>query len=301
VTPLLRPLGFGELLDRAFVLAMRTVFHAGAAIAPTVGVGFLASVLIVAAAIALHAPESLYVVLSVLSIAACSLLGAAAVLSGQIESYLGHPVRFGRMFASAGRAWPQLTVLALLFVLIVSVPAAAVVAIIEGGAWVYGHAGFFANSHGDPVALLVVIPFLLAVLIGYGFLLCVGGVACVGCIAEGTPALDAWLRGWDRSVSAGRARRTFFYGGLLVLVGTGLALVLEAILISVLGVFGLSDTGETIAGQGILTIFQFFYVAFMSAWFVVYYFDLRVRSEGLDLAMQSESVLARSPAGLREG
>jgi hypothetical protein len=36
-------------------------------------------------------------------------------------------------------------------------------------------------------------------------------------------------------------------------------------------------------------VVQLFYVLFSWAFFVVYYIDLRVRSEGLDLALEAES------------
>ena len=131
---------------------------------------------------------------------------------------------------------------------------------------------------------------MLAFLAVQGFLSCVVGVAFSGCIAERTAALAAWRRAWARSVRGRRARRTLAYGALVVFVGTALALTLQVIAFGIAAFFPESSQVALVASTGLVTIFQFFYVTFGAAWCVVYYFDLRVRTEGLDLALRSDSL-----------
>jgi hypothetical protein len=69
-----------------------------------------------------------------------------------------------------------------------------------------------------------------------------------------------------------------------------------------LGIAALFPKGTLLSGlatSGPVVLSNLFYYVFQLAFFVVYYADLRIRTEGLDLAIQSDSlepVAAGAPA-----
>ena len=108
MTPLLRPLSLGEMLDRAFVLAMRTLLPVCAVAAPVAAAALLVAFLAELAVTKAHLPNWLGVGLTILGLFAFFILAAAAEFEAQLDAYLGRRVRISTMLASARRRWPQL-------------------------------------------------------------------------------------------------------------------------------------------------------------------------------------------------
>ena len=290
MTPLLRPLSFGEMLDRAFAVSLRTALPAAAVAVVALALAFGGARLLLFLAVEARLPTPLPALLGGALMFASIVAGIAALLSAQIDAYLGRRVSLRRMLADSLRSWPRMALLFLLYGAVLFVPVAVAVALADGGFWLAQHVHFLSNANGVPGILLIGAPLGLAFVAGYGFALALAGVAFTGCMAEWTPAVEAWLRAWQRCVGGTRWRRTLAYGTLLVFVGFALGVTLVLVVSAVTGFFPNSSVATAVVAQVSLSLLSFVYFVFQYAWFVAYYFDLRVRSEGLDLAMQSDSL-----------
>jgi len=293
VTPLLRPLSFSEMLDRAFALALRTILPVGAVVVVAVAGGYAGALAMVYGALKVHVGLPALLIAGVFMFSVL-IAGVAAGLSGQIDGYLGRPVRLRRMLSDARHVWRRLALLALLYAAMLIVPVVAALALVEGGSLLAGQVKFFSTIFG---AALLAIPFGVLLLTGYGFVSAVGCIAFVGCVAEWSSALDSWQLGWRRCVAGGRWRRTLLYGTLLVFVAFAFGVALQTMALGIAGLFPSAASLTAIAAGAGLVFFQFAFGIFQWAWFVVYYFDLRVRLEGLDLALRSDSIGRLAEAG----
>ena len=283
MTPTLRPLSFSEMLDRAFVLSVRTVLPMAAVIGLTVGLGFGGAwTMVYVGVVFAHAPGIAPAIIACVFLFAVIVAGCGAALTGQIDAYFGRPVQLSRMLTGARRTWPQLSLLFIIYLAICGLLAGIVIALFYAGVWF----GFL-------------ILFVCLIIALYGFVFSLGYVAFVGCVAEWSPALEAWERGWKRSAADGRAWRTTGYGALILFGGFAVTLAFQLMGLGIAALFPKGTLLSGLATSGPVVLSNLFYYVFQLAFFVVYYADLRIRTEGLDLAIQSDSlepVAAGAPA-----
>jgi hypothetical protein len=300
VTPTLRPFSFSEMLDRAFGLSVRTLLPVAAIVALTfaVGGGGAWAIFYVGATLA-HAPSVLTFILGCLFLFAIVVAGYGAAFTGQVDAYFGRPVQLARMLTGARRTWPQLSLLFVIYLAICGLLAGIVIALFYAGVWFGGHLPFIRSWPGAIIGIGFLILFVGIIIALYGFIFSLGYIAFVGCVAEWSPALEAWERGWKRSAADGRAWRTAGYGVLILFGGFAVTLAFQFM---GLGIAALLPKGTLVVGLAAgapVVLSNLLYFVFQLAFFVVYYADLRIRTEGLDLAIQSDSlkpVTAGAPA-----
>jgi len=292
--PTFRPLRYGETIDRAFGIGVAVLVRSAALCAVTFGPAF--GELFAAAALASVAPKvplALVLVPAGLLWFGLAILGLGAILATLIEAYLGRRLGFRAALSSGRRAGFRLALLSLLFGLLLVVPAAVTVALYQAAVW-FGHnvyVPFFATPAGAMVVAFSIVPFGLLVLVGYGFIGCVGGIAFVVCVAERSGPIESWMRAWDLAASGRRALRTLIYGSLLVFAAFAVAFAAQISIAFLVGEFPWLATPAAIVDAATSVVTQFLLLTFNYAWLVVYYFDLRVRWEGLDLRLESEALL----------
>lgn len=300
MTPTLRPLSFSEMLDRAFVLSVRTVLPMAAVIGLTVGLGFGGAwTMVYVGVVFAHAPGIAPAIIACVFLFAVIVAGCGAALTGQIDAYFGRPVQLSRMLTGARRTWPQLSLLFIIYLAICGLLAGIVIALFYAGVWFGGHLPFIRIWPGAIIGIGFLILFVCLIIALYGFVFSLGYVALVGCVAEWSPALEAWERGWKRSAADGRAWRTTGYGALILFGGFAVTLAFQLMGLGIAALFPKGTLLSGLATSGPVVLSNLFYYVFQLAFFVVYYADLRIRTEGLDLAIQSDSlepVAAGAPA-----
>ena len=287
----LRPLSFSEMLDRAFTLSLRTFPRVGAVVVVAVGAGY-GFVVGLAYIVRLTKAPAVPIVLAAGAGVFAIVIGAiAAVLSGLIDAYVGRRITLRRMLSDARCNWVRLGLLQLLIFAVFVVPFAIVAVLFVSTVRFFVTMWYVMPPAGAMLVLAVAVPFVLAVFAGYGFLSCLAGVANAGCVAEWSSAIVSWQRAWERCVPGGRSRRTFAYGALVVFAGAALSLSLQ---LAGLGVQQLLPGAVvfTFVTAAVVLVSNLAYAIFQYALFVVYYFDLRVRLEGFDLAFRSDSLEA---------
>lgn len=279
----LRPLSAGELLDRAVRLYRRhfltfvgivaivqiplTLLQTGVSLfatqqaadptgaSPAMLIGSLGSLL-----------------LTTLGFVLVSSLGTAALTRAVANSYLGQPVSLGGAYRQVGRSWLVL-VLALLWIIVLSV--------LIGLWWLLVPCVGWFTGLGMLIFLSLVITPLTAPAV----------------VLEKKRARAAVRRAWDLS------RRRFW-----PVVGFALALLLLSIIFTalpsllvgaVLGVSALLPAEEfgsqpsvvaTIVNSLTTLATTLIYLPFQLTAMTLLYFDLRVRTEGFDLALLARSV-----------
>jgi hypothetical protein len=265
---------------------MRTIVPAGAASLIAIAVGFGGAWLIVFVSTHAHVPGLGPVILGSFFLFAGVVAGVASVVTVLLDVYFGRPARLSRMLTGVRRTWLQLSLLMLTYFTVVSVPAIAVFAALSNPQF---SSPFFSTPNGEVAAFFLTMVVLLALIVAYGFAACVGGVAFVGCIGEWSSAVESWLRGWDRSIGGGHARTTFVYGALIALGGVMVTVCAQLPVRGFAWLLSWNPPLVAILAVLVAVVVQLFYLVFSWAFFVVYYVDLRVRSEGLDLGPETIS------------
>jgi hypothetical protein len=291
MTPLLRPLSFSEMADRAFFLAVRTLLPMAAVVPLTAAIAFGGAwVIVYVAVVYAHVPTLIPAILGCFFLFAVVVAGHGAALTGEVDAYFGRPVRFSRMLTGARHTWPQLMLAFLIYFVMFGLLAGVAIALYFAAIWFASEFPFLRSSPGNIISIGIVILTFCLLLALYALIQCVGYIAFVGCVAEWSPALESWERSWARSMTGGRGWRTLGYGVLIAFAGFALAFALQLI---GLGITALLPRGSALVGivsAAPVILASFFTFVFEVAWFVVYYVDLRVRTEGLDLTLQSDSL-----------
>ncbi len=306
----LRPLGAGEILDRAVTLFVRRFVPIVAVLSIAIVPLMLSEALIapgsarmftdlgrvltstnggsgsVAAAAALtrdQAGAGQYAIVILLSIVV-RLLMWSAILAVASAAYAGATTTFGTAYRLALRCWPAQAVVAVTFAIIGSVLFVPVlIAYAIAIAVVFGlialHAEVVAAIFGVVAAIVVLGGFLLLgawVYMTYQLASAAVVIESMNPIAAITAALRRSFarQTWWRTVVAGLIALTLTQGAALVFVGLGL-LVASLAHVAQLS-FVILGLG-TIVVEGVLAVFV-----------VVFSTDVRVRREGLDLIALTE-------------
>jgi hypothetical protein len=284
----LKPLGMGQIIDRAVRLYRHNFLQ-------YVGIVALAQIpmLVFSATLPLFAlgidntlldigPESLLGlgVLSMVSVILGAILtqvAVAAMTQAIADTYLGRPTGIVEAFSRIGRAWVQLFLALLLagFVMILLL----VWAIIPCVGWLTGPGMLI-------FAAAVAVPLLVPII-----------------VMERCSAVEAINRAWQL------ARRRFWWllGFMLLLsllsqiVVTGPSFLLSSAMMPLVG-SELGLLGQNVIQSASSVLLNVLYLPLYTACVALLYFDIRVRTEGLDLALlataeeeSEETAVADSP------
>ncbi|GAC1299305.1 MAG: hypothetical protein NVSMB19_03130 [Vulcanimicrobiaceae bacterium] len=315
--PSLRPLGVGEVLDRAVTLCVKhfvvlaTIFvvyavpfavlqfFAGrdlaavmatlqAALGATSAAGKPADPAILAHALAAMPALGPWYPLLVLTLVVIAPLPAAALIEACAALYLGRPATFVGAYRTALGRWPQLVALNLLYAFVGIV--LYVVLIVAVIALTIGVALVTAAVHILGVAIGVVLVFA-ATVAGIAFFIVAWlalQVSYFTCVVERANAVTSFSVGLRRVFAGVGLVRSLLVGVAYLAIGIGIglvALVGESVLIGLLH--------SQLAGSAYATIVRVATAAFTTAFVAIFYFDLRVREEGLDLQLDAERARAQ--------
>lgn len=303
---MLRPLGLGEMLDRAVTLCVRhfalfslifVVYAIPLAVLQYFGTadqakmfGPLTDILRAQAAGKSIDPNALAKAFSqspvlnvwtglwVITLLFISPLPTVALIDAAANLYLGASSSFERAYRTALGRWLPMIGLNLLYIacgfglyiavfLVVFILALGLLAIVKVAGAI---AIAIAIVLGIAVSLALCAAALLAVLAVQ--------ISYFSCVVEKMPFITAFSRGISRVFGRAALRRSLLAGLAFVAILIGISLV------SIVGqsvLFGLLKSN--VAGTVYETIVRVATAAFTTAFLTIFYFDLRVRSEGLDL------------------
>ena len=307
----LRPLGFGELFDRAITLYIKN-FKAFFAIVLIVLVPYAfaqywidlnqASQLAAIPWLIQHpgaqpppamlAPQQPGIIAAILAIAvifyAFWIVTVAAVSVGVARLYRGRPVEFSACYRVALARWPSLLgvllceIVLLVFwyamVLVVTIAAFLIAALVSKTSVVVGVIAFIVAIVVVIAAVATALPVFMAMTCAM-FAVPIEQVGPMGAIGKGFARVFSGGEFWRATLFALAATAAALAGSMIVGVVSTIFLFVHWIAAAVI----LSTLGNAVV--------QPFSIVLLA----VYYFDLRIRHEGFDLEAELERVAA-SPA-----
>ena len=319
--PALRPLGVGELLDRAVTLCVRhfgsfaliyLAFAVPLAICQFYGGGDSARVVgalvdafrnaggkppdpaAINRAIASSAPERAYSYALFFLTLLAGPLPAAALISATSRAYLGERITFAQSYRTALRKWLPLLgvevlyavagVIVYLLVLVLTILIAlALVLLAAAVRWL-----------ALVISIAAGIALTIAIALGVTLIVLAAQISFFACVVEDAPFVAAFAAGVSRVFGAGHLRRSLGVGLAYVAIWFGIFLVSAAGQSILLGLLR-----SNILGTAYSTLLSVGTVGFTTAFMAIYYYDLRVRSEGLDLQLEAQrtGLLADPSAG----
>lgn len=215
-------------------------------------------------------------------------LPAAALIVACSKYYFGRATTLGEAYRIALLRWLPLVGINLLYA-VAGIMVYALV-IMLGIALALALAFVVQALHGIGIALAV----LVGVVVGVGslaFLIVVVlavQVSYFTCVLEGAGSIAAFARG---------LRRVFVGVGLVRSLLVGVAYATIAVGIAIVALVGDSLLAglfhNAAAGTAYSTIVRVATAAFMTAFIAIFYYDLRVREEGLDLLVAADAALER--------
>jgi hypothetical protein len=310
----LRPLGLGEILDRAVTLCVRyfwllaaiwTAFAVPAAICQYFGTqdqskffGVLADILKAQSATGKAAdPQAIsralsaqpvfngWTVLWVLLLLLVSPLPRAALIAALASVYTGvTKIDFAEAYRRGLDRWLNLLGLNALFIGVGGALYTVLVLVMVILAIGIGAAVYAMKAVGIVLGVLLGLAAFVAILAFVFLVTLVYWVATLTCVVERVGFVTAFMSGMRRVFVGAGFRRAVLAGLAYVAIGFGIFFV-TAMGESVL--FGLlhSNLLGTIFATGI----EIASAAFTTAFITIFYFDLRVREEGLDLQLAARS------------
>jgi hypothetical protein len=207
-------------------------------------------------------------------------LPGAALISAVAAVYIGQPTSFGIAYRLGLTRWGQLLGVGLMYLFtggfIYIVAVVAIVLVFFAIGLIYS----VQSTAGIVLGIVVGLILLLAVL-GFAVLAVLAGqISAVTCVVEGVNFVAAFLSGLKRIFTSIGVRRALPFGLAYVAILFGIGIVAGAGQIILSGL--LHSVALGVAYSAVITIFS---TAFSTAFIVIFYYDLRVREEGLDLQM----------------
>jgi hypothetical protein len=314
--PQLRPLGLGELLDRGVTLCVKNfVPFALIYVAYATPLGFITffasrrnALMIEAVTEALRGgvtgtPSDSTAMTSLLSSSSPNdllwsvVLGAlfffvgplatAALIDATTEGYAGRLPTFAHAYRTGVARWLPMIGINLLFgaaifalyvvlSLVVVVIALAVVALVS-----------VAHAVGVVIGVVLGIVLVVALVVAFLVALLMLQMAYFTCVVEAAGPVTAFSRGVGRIANRIGIRRAMLVGFAYFAVSIGIFIVSalgQETLVGLLHSRVLGTVFSTIVG--VLT------AAFLTAFMTIFYYDLRVREEGLDLELAARASFA---------
>jgi hypothetical protein len=217
-------------------------------------------------------------------------LPIAALIAAAAGFYLGKPVSLGAAYRLALLRWPHLIGINIMYTLaggflyIVVILVALVFGL--GIGLIYA----IAATAGITIGIIVAVIFLL-VAIGFAILATLAvQMSYFGCVLEGQNLAEAFISGLRRVFVGIGLRRSLLVGAAFFAILIGIEIVAgvgSAVLVGVLR--------SIIAGTVYTTIIEVATAAFTTAFITIFYYDLRVREEALDLQIAAQAVQTVAP------
>ncbi|HEY8314100.1 MAG TPA: hypothetical protein VIG51_07970 [Candidatus Baltobacteraceae bacterium] len=298
----LRPLGLGEIFDRAVTLYVRN--FAGFSIIAL----FLLVPISIANYFALNDSTSMTALLQQMqhphpgatpalpfSPALVWLIAIGVVLTpfanvatatGVARLYARDSVDWRRCYGSALRRWPQILLVLLVQIAIfagAAIAGALGVGICAGLSVALFAAGAFAGVVGIVVTVAVFFAWLAVLLMLYLAAMFMFDAVAI----EAAPLRSSIASGFDRIFNRVEFKKALLVGISVFAIQLGF-FIIASIVVAVLESLVKSHAIDTIA-QGVLSLLA---TTFLAVLIAVYYYDVRVRREGLDLQTSVEQMIA---------
>jgi hypothetical protein len=195
--------------------------------------------------------------------------------------YLGSRVTFASAYREAVRFWLPLLGINVLYV--VAGVALYIVAIVIGVAGAVAAGLLIAVSHGLGIFLSVVCGgIFLSVLVGTSLLVFVAlYLSYFSCVAERIGVFSSFVRGMQRAFAPSAIQRSL---NAVIAVG---AISIGITIVSIAGVavtYGFLRSN--VVGAAFTALTEVATAIFITVFFAVFYYDLRVRREGFDLQLE---------------
>jgi hypothetical protein len=307
--PVLRPLGVGELLDRAVSLCVRNFgtfaliylafalplaffqFYGTADQSKVVGAvidafrnagGKPPDPVAINRALG-AAPANAFTYAFYFLALVVAPLPAAALISATARAYLGERVSFGAAYRAALGKWLPLIGIEVLYAVsgILAYTLVLVVAVLVVLALVL--LGTAVRWLAVAVGIVVGIAFVLALVLGVTLVALAVQISFFACVVEGESFIAAFSTGLARVFGGGRIPRSLGVGLAYVAVSLGIVLVAATGQSILLGLLRNNVLG-TVYGA----LLRVGTIAFTTAFVAIYYYDVRVRTEGLDLQLEAQ-------------
>jgi hypothetical protein len=216
-------------------------------------------------------------------------LPMAALIVAAAGFYLGKPVSFGSAYHAALSRWPHLIGLNVMYLLTGGFLYLAV--IIVGAVLGLGIGLLYALQATVGIAVGIAVGVvLLVLLVGFAIVAVLAvQMAYFGCVLEGQNLAVAFASGIRRVFVGIGLRRSLLVGTAFFAILIGIEFVSgagEALLIGLVR--------STIAGTIYGTVVRVATAAFTTAFITIFYYDLRVREEALDLQMAAQAAQTRA-------
>ncbi len=306
----LRPLGLGEVLDRAVTLCVthfvplasifvvyavplailqyasgrdtEHVMSVLASIAKTSGKGH-ADPTAIANALASAPPVGVWTPLFVLAGLVIGPLPMAALITACDAFYFGRPMSAREAYAIALRRWLPLLGTDLMYVVAAMMLVAAIT--IGGVVLAFALSLLTLALHAVGVAIAIVVGVLALVVVIAFFVVATLAIqiSSFTCVIENENSIVSFARGIGRVFAGTGLRRSLPFGIAYAVIAIGIALVTIAGQALVVGL-----VHNTVAATAYGTLVQVATAAFLTAFVAIFYYDLRVREEGLDLTLAAD-------------
>jgi hypothetical protein len=296
--PTLRPLGIGEILDRAVNLSIKhflpLLFIYIAYGIPFAIAAYVFTVRYTALLQAFAVPRASQtlptfppeLILTIIALAIVFFLTYPLPTVALIEStsafYLGRTTSFGQAYRVAFERYGQMLLLTLLY-LLVGLALYIVVAIVIG-LLVLGIVLIAAASKVVAIALGIVLG-IAAVAAAIVLFMIVSLMLQVGyftCVIERASCVTAFRLAIKRTFSGIGVKRTLLVGLVYFAISLGIGIVSGAGQVTISGLLHGSATG-TVLSLVYAAILRVLVAVLVTVFLAIFYFDLRVREEGLDL------------------
>jgi hypothetical protein len=319
--PSLRPLGLGELLDRAVTLCVRyatpfsliylaygvplgvinyfssrgmtSFIQAFSDQMKAQSTGHQADPHALSAAFANAGNNGVWTAVLFLFVFFISPLVTGGLIEATSEAYFGRLPTFARAYRVALERWANLVGINVLYGLAAGALYLIVVIILFVVA--LGVIGIGSAAHAAGIAIGVVVGgifavaiFLLALVIAIAY-----QMSYFACVIERSNFVVSFTSGLGRVFNGIGLKRALLVGLAYVAVAIGITIVSsvgEVVLVGLLR--------STIAGAIFRVVIALATAAFLTAFMSAFYFDLRVREEGLDLQLAAQATLDRPLEGV---
>ncbi len=208
----------------------------------------------------------------------------AALIHATATSYLGGTATFAESYRVALSRWLALLGVNLLYVAAGSVIYFIAVVLLVFIVLALAFATVAAHTLG--IALDVVFGLAFCVFaLGFGIVVALAvQVSYFTCVVERAPFATSFTRGITRVFAGVGLQRSLVVGLAFIAIGIGIFLVSLAGQSVILGIFRNEAAGTVYA-----TVLRIATAAFTTAFIAIFYYDLRVREEGLDLQLAAQA------------
>jgi hypothetical protein len=307
----LRPLGLGEILDRAVTLCVRNfpllaliliVFLVPLAVIEFFMTQDQSRLFRSLADIMKHANDSsaslpaapnalfsLWLVAYLLMLFFVMPLPIAALAVAIAAFYLGESSTFGRAYRAALDRYPNLLLYNILWIFTILVLYLAMVIVIVVATLALGAFVFALHTIGTIIAIILGSVAGIAVIAAALVFFLVYQVGFMACTLERRGFAAAYAAGFERVFAKVGLRRS------IRVAFAYLAIMLGIYIVSALGQLALFGfLRSDLLGTAFSALLQLIIYAFLTAFMAIFYFDLRVREEGLDLQLAAQASSAEA-------